>query len=154
MGKMTKATLERLQEELIKATKEREKWNLAIGEAAGVNSDWHDNAAFDHANEAYRVALAMEESLKNKLADVEIIGPRTRVDKVGIGNTVVVELNGVRQEFTLLGADDSATKSGWISYKTPVGKAIRGKKVGECVVFEVGDRSMEIKVNEIKIGEF
>jgi len=47
---MTSHAKNLLKQKLSQADSNFKKSQLAIGEAAGRESDWHDNAAFDYAN--------------------------------------------------------------------------------------------------------
>lgn len=153
---MTTETKKRLEKELEKAHNDLKESLLAIGEAAGPESDWHDNAAFDHAQMKYNLDSARANELQNKLQNIEIISPRTMTDIVEIGNTVLVHFEGMKREekFTILGLDDSATRKGWVSYLAPLGKSLIGRKEGETTSFSVGDRDQKVEIIEILPGEF
>lgn len=153
---MTSETLARLQLELQKATEAEEKAKKAIGAAAGPESDWHDNAAYDHAYMAYDVASARLRDIKVKLSNHQIITPRKETDSVDVGNTVLVKFadESENEKFTILGPDDSATRDGWISYNTPVAKSILGKREGESGEFIAGDRKHTVKIIKILPGDF
>lgn len=77
---MTEETLSRLQSELERATEAERKAKEAIGATAGPESDWHDNAAYDHANMAYDVASARLRDIRLKLNNYQIITPRKETD--------------------------------------------------------------------------
>ena len=153
---MTKATKLRLESDLDKAVAERKRWQLAIGDAAGTASDWHDNAAFDHAQAEFDVAVSRENILRDTLANPIIIEPRKETDKVDIGNIVKLQFGDrdTPEVFTLLGPNDSSTQAGWLSELTPVGKAIKGKKAGEVAEIILPDRVIKVTVLEILPGDF
>lgn len=153
---MTEETLSRLQSELEMATEAERKAKEAIGAAAGPESDWHDNAAYDHANMAYDVASARLRDIKSKLNNYQIVIPRKETDVVDIGNTVILRFadKSENEKFTILGSDDSATKNDWISHITPLAKSILGKKEGESGEFLAGDRKQTIKIVKILPGDF
>lgn len=153
---MTRETKLRLEKELERAGEDMKNSQLAIGEAAGSESDWHDNAAFDYAQMKYDVDSARVRELKVKLHDVEIISPRQETENVGIGNTIVVKFSTTDKEeqFTILGSDDSGTKKSWVSYKTPLAQSLLGKKKGEAGTFFVGQRMQKVKILEILPGDF
>ncbi len=145
---MTNITYERLLIELEKAKEHASKRNIAIGVAAGAESDWHDNAAYDFAHTQYDVAAVHLQSLQNKLFKVEIIKPRKEIEKIGIGNTVILEFIETKKQekYTILGPDDYNTRKDWISYKSPFGESLLGKKKGEIIG--------SVMVVEILSGEF
>jgi transcription elongation factor GreA len=153
---MTLATKRRLEKELDRAGEDMKNSQLAIGEAAGSESDWHDNAAFDHAQMKFDVDSARVRDLKIKLHQVEIITPRLDTTEVDIGNTVIVKFNsiGTKEKFTILGPDDSGTEKGWVSFKTPLAQSLLGKKKGEVGIFLVADNKQEVEIIDILPGEF
>lgn len=152
---MTELTYKRLLKELAKAKDEESKAIKAIGTAAGAETDWHDNAAYDHAQMQYELALSRFRSLKAKVENYKIIEPRQKTDIVSIGNTVVLEFDkGEKQKFTILGADDSGTKESWLSFTTPIATSILNRKVGDVVKYEFDNNKQNIKIIEILPGEF
>ena len=126
----------------------------AEGFEAGPESDWHDNAAYDFAQVQHDVALAHLNGIKEKLANYQILEPREETDTVQVGNTVLVRFASMDEDekFTILGPDDSATRKDWISFATPVAKALIGGKEGEEVTLETNNA--KIKILKILKGEF
>lgn len=158
-NKMTQETKKRLEAELQKLEKQYKEAGQKLGEAFGPDCDWHDNFDADAATEEYKRIGFLESQTRAKLEDVEIIKPRTATNAVNIGNTVLVKLGNSAQEirFTILGPDDAGTgrDRGWISYETPVGKALLGMKKGEIKEFELGQGTKQtVEVKEILRGEF
>jgi transcription elongation GreA/GreB family factor len=153
---MTNATYERLLKELEKAKDDESKAHKAIGAAAGAETDWHDNAAFDYAQMQYDFALSKLRMLKEKLANYKIIEPRQETDVVQIGNAVILEFidDKKTQKFTILGQDDSGTKESWLSYTTPIATSVLNKSKDEIGEFEAGNQKQQIKIIEILPGEF
>jgi transcription elongation factor GreA len=154
---MTEATRIRLTEELAKAEVAVTKAGISMGEAAGTNCDWHDNSLYDNAVMDYKIKGERETRLRRSLENVAIINPREKTDDVGIGNTVVVRLTDSDQDetFTILGEYDSDMKLGKLSYKTPIGQAIMGKKLGQTAEFSLGDNEKQgVTIMEIRKGEF
>jgi transcription elongation factor GreA len=69
---------------------------------------------------------------------------------VGIGSVVVVLVNGKEKELTILGTQQADPLSGKISYHSPVGAAIIGKRPGEKAVVEVNGKKIDYKIITIK----
>src|SRR5579864_4634664 len=95
---MTAITYNRLLTEFKKAKEHVAKRNIAIGAAAGPESDWHDNAAYDFAHTQYDVAAVNLQNLTDKLIQVKIIEPRQKIDIVELGNTVIIEFEGGKKQ--------------------------------------------------------
>jgi transcription elongation factor GreA len=73
--------------------------------------------------------------LENILKNAIIIKPppKEKQDKVNLGATVLVEVDGRLDEFTIVGSLEANPSVGKISNQSPVVKALLGKKVGEVV---------------------
>ena len=154
---MTALTKSELEEALDQAQKGVDQARLAIGEAAGRESDWHDNAAFDYANMEHDLKSANVANLMKKLHDVEIIIPRQQTDRVGVGNTVVVKFEGEQDEetFTVLGPDDAGRKPGWLSYLSPLGKSLIGRVEGDKTEYsQSGENEQKVLLIKILPGDF
>ncbi|MGB9743459.1 MAG: GreA/GreB family elongation factor [Minisyncoccales bacterium] len=91
--------------------------------------------------------LAFEEDmsfLEARLMDLETIIKNAEIIKlppknlrnkiVTLGATVVVEADGQKDEFVLVGPLEANPASGWISIESPVGKSLLGHKVGDEVI--------------------
>jgi transcription elongation factor GreB len=76
------------------------------------------------------------------------VDPKTvSSDRVEFGATVTIEdEEGRRRTYQIVGVEEVDAKEGRISSKSPVGKALMNKKVGDIVVVErpIGDLEMEL----------
>jgi len=153
---MTEFTFRSLQEEIRRATSERDQSLLDIGEAAGSESNWHDNAAFDHANMKHDLDSSRLSTLQSKIRDVQFIEPRKKTDRIEIGNKVIVKFEGEEENesFVILGPDDSGKQTGWISFISPLGGSLMGKKGGDAVSYMIGKQEQKIKIIQILPGDF
>jgi transcription elongation factor GreA len=74
----------------------------------------------------------LEYILKNK----EMIKPPAKDvrEMIGLGSTVLVDVEGQKDEFTLVGSLEADPSLGKISNESPVGRALMGHKIGDAVV--------------------
>lgn len=74
--------------------------------------------------------------IKNILEHHEIIKnpPKEKQSVVGIGAKVKIDVDGQKDEFTIVGTLEANPALRKISNESPVGKALLGKKVGDQVV--------------------
>jgi transcription elongation GreA/GreB family factor len=154
---MTAYTKSELEKALKQAKTDLSKAQLAIGEAAGRESDWHDNAAFDFANMNFDLQSAKVANLAGKLRSVEIISPRKQTETIEVGNTVIVKFEGEteNEKFTILGADDSGRKPGWLSCYSPLGKNLLGKKEQDLAEYSLeADKKQKVKIIKVLPGDF
>ncbi len=114
-------------------------------------SDTQNNAEYDDAkNEQAFVEgriLTLETMIKNAI----IISPRGASSQVQVGSTVtVVDPEGERQQFTIVGSAEASPGEGKISNESPIGKALLGKRIGEEV--EVTIPAGRVKLTVVEIG--
>lgn len=60
--------------------------------------------------------------------------PKDKRDIIDLGATVLVEVDGQKDEFTIVGSLEANPSLGKISNESPVGKALLSRKVGEEVI--------------------
>ena len=74
--------------------------------------------------------------LENIFKNVELIKSpkKEKQNTVGLGATVLVEVDGQKDEFILVGSLEANPSIGKISNESPVGKALLGHKAGEGVI--------------------
>jgi len=90
--------------------------------------------------------------LEGRISAFEVVPPRSIVDgRVRFGDrVVVVDPEGTRHTYTIVGADEADPASGQISWISPLGKAFLGAEEGDEVVVHRprGDVTMEIEAVE------
>lgn len=130
---VTRDGLERLKLELEDLKEVRRPAIVAAIAEARSHGDLRENAAYDAAkhdqamNEK-RIA-DLEGLVRNALVLDDV--PRGDASTVRLGGTVVVEVDGDEERYTIVGAIEAKPAAGLISNESPVGKALLGKRVGE-----------------------
>ena len=86
--------------------------------------------------------------------DVRLVDPdQLKGDKVCFGSTVfVLDGDGRERSYTIVGEGESDHLPDSISFKTPVARALHGKKVGDLVVVQVPAGELELEVIGLKFG--
>jgi transcription elongation factor GreB len=112
---------------------------------AASNGDRSENADYQYGKRRLREIDRRVYFLKNRMQDAEVVDPKTiKSDKVVFGATVILENeDGEEVSYQILGEDEIDIKHKKISWKSPLAKAILGKKVGD-----------EVKVNKPTGEEF
>ncbi len=74
-------------------------------------------------------------------------------DVVGLFRKVVISnvVNGSKMEYTIVNPHEANLKEGKISIKSPIAKALVGKKAGEEVEVEVPAGKVKLKIESISI---
>jgi transcription elongation factor GreA len=153
---MTSFTKQYLLEQKKQIEQEIKEAKLAIGEGAGSESDWHDNPAFELANQQYDMASLKLAIIKEQLSNTIIIKPRMETDRINIGNTIIVKFedNNETETFTLLGPNDAILNSDWISFESPLGKELLNKKRNDKLSFCVDNHTSNVQIIQILEGQF
>lgn len=76
--------------------------------------------------------IELENILKN--TDLIRLPPKEKQSIVNLGATILVEVDGQKDEFTLVGSLEANPSLGKISNESPVGKALLGHQAGDEVL--------------------
>jgi transcription elongation factor GreB len=137
--------------ELLNVTRPKVVQGVADAAAEGDRSE---NAEYIYGRKRLREIDKRLRYLTSLIKDVQVIDPTTLHGKaVCFGATGVVQDEaGATKAYTLVGEGESNAAAGLISWKSPVGKALMGKKIGD--LFEVGTPSgtVEFEVIDIKFA--
>jgi transcription elongation factor GreA len=132
-----------LESELVRLKAERPQIIDAIEEAR-AHGDLSENAEYHAAKERQGQVEAMIADVEDKLARALVIDPSTLSgDKVVFGATVhLLDEDDKPVKYQIVGQTEADAKSGKISYNSPLGRALIGRKVEEEVEVTVpsGDR--------------
>ncbi|CAN5192285.1 transcription elongation factor GreA [soil metagenome] len=104
--------------------------------------DLSENAEYDAARNQQSMIEGRIEELEALLKKAKVLDEKkihANHDKVSIGSVVQVEIEGDKEEITLVSSAESDPTTGHISIESPLGKAMVGAKVGETVTFETPD---------------
>ncbi len=150
----TEEGLQKLKDELnYLRTKGRADIARQIAEARD-KGDLSENAEYDAAKDAQGL-------LELKIAKLEqIVGNGRVIDenkidtsKVSILSKVKIrnKKNGAVITYTIVSEEEADLKTGKISVKSPIGKGLLGKKVGETAEIDVPAGKLEFEIQEISL---
>ncbi len=119
--------------------------------AAAAEGDRSENAEYIYGKKRLRQIDKRMGYLKRHLEALEAVEPPTATDKVRFLSWVRVEDadSGDARDFRIVGADETDAKGGWISWKSPVGRALLGKAVDDDVAVETPGGRREYVVLDI-----
>lgn len=134
---------EKLQEQLKNFKAERPEIIDAIEEAR-AHGDLSENAEYHAAKERQGQVEASIADLEDKLSRAQIIDPSTLSgDKIVFGATVtLLDEDDKPIRYQIVGQAEADAKDGKISYNSPLGRALIGRKVEDEVEVTVpsGDK--------------
>ncbi len=132
-----------LQDELTRLRAERPLIIDAIEEAR-AHGDLSENAEYHAAKERQGQVEAMVSDIEDRLSRAMVIDPKTLSgDKVVFGATVtLLDEADKKIKYQLVGQTEADANNGRISYNSPLGRALIGRKVDEEVEVTVpsGDK--------------
>ncbi|GEM_PF-130645 len=119
----------------------------ALGKAIAMG-DLSENAEYDAAREEQGRLTERAKKMEEELRIARVIDPaRAAEDIVRVGSAVKVEeKGGGTSEFHILGPWDAEPDNGVISYLSPLGQGLVGKKVGETVRVPLPEGERELTV--------
>ncbi len=144
---LTKENKEALEAELKELTGPKRKEIIDALEYAKSLGDLSENAE-------YHIAREEQGKLQERISTIEhvlknaIVVDRPSDGTVDVGSTVIIQKDGESntRTFVIVGSEETDMLSGKISYKSPIGSALHGKKKGDWVTVTTpkGDMAYEI----------
>lgn len=117
--------------------------------------DLSENAEYDAAKDAQGHLEMKISKLEDIVANARILDSTTiDTSKVSIMTKVKIKnsKNGATVVYAIVAEEEADLKTGKISVKSPIGRGLLGKKVGEKASIQVPAGAMEFEVLEIASG--
>lgn len=114
--------------------------------------DLSENSEYDEAKNEQAMVEAQILELESMLKNVELIDRDVlSTDTVEIGLNIKLYDNKYKEElsYQVVGSNSADPSKGKISDESPLGKALKGKKVGDSVEVEAPGGVMSFKILEI-----
>jgi transcription elongation factor GreB len=152
---ITRAGARRMQDELVELrTKQRPKIVQDVADAA-AQGDRSENAEYIYGKKKLREIDRRIHYLTKRLETATVVGPADREgnanDRVFFGATVGVEdEDGNEVVYQIVGADEIDLALKRISYRSPLGRALLKRKIGETVVFQRPNGEAELTILSIR----
>ncbi|CAN5615458.1 transcription elongation factor GreA [soil metagenome] len=150
----TEEGLKKLKEELNHLrTKGRADIARQIAEARD-KGDLSENAEYDAAKDAQGLLELKIAKLEEVVGNARIID-ESNIDtsKVSILSTVKMKnkKNGMVVSYTIVSEEEADLKSGKISVKSPIGKGLLGRKIGDVAQVHAPAGNMEFEILDISL---
>jgi transcription elongation factor GreA len=149
---VTKEGLERLRAELQELKDVRRPAIVAALAEARSHGDLRENAGYDAAKHDQAMTEKRIADLDALLRQAVIIDDAAvaDADAVQIGSTVVVDVEGDEERYTIVGAIEAKPAAGLISNESPVGGALLGLRPGDEAVVAAPRGEMRLRVLRIE----
>jgi transcription elongation factor GreA len=153
---ITEEGLERLRAELdeLKAKRQPEAADR-IRDTREQAADPLESGEYAQALEELREVDARIAALEEMLHRVEVVETERQRGVISVGSTVKIRLDdGGRETYTLVGPAEADALSGRISHRSPLGRALIGRRQGQDVNWQSpeGPRSARILAVSAKPG--
>ena len=146
---LTQAKVDELNAQLEKIIKHTRPQAIKDVKRYAENGDFSENAEYQIAKGRLRGLNLVIDKIKDQLKDVKLIKPSKACKAIEIGHRVTIEFSGKEICFQILGPAETNPQAGIISYKSPIGAALLGKKVGATI--KIPDREAEYKILKIEV---
>ena len=147
---LTKEGFQKFQEELDWLVNvRRAEVALRLSEAEGGDED--DTLEYDAAKDEQGLVESRIKKLEMMLASALILDEQPKqLDCIDVGNHVVVQEEGFEPEtYRLVGPAEADPVKGKISFESPFGIALMGRKTGDIVTVKAPDGVFTVKVISI-----
>ena len=145
----TKEGLQKLKDELHHLkTVENKRIVKLIAEAASFG-DLKENAAYHDARDKMAFLRMRIKELEGAINEA-IIQEKTETGKIQIGSEIEILFDGKKEKYSVVAPAEANILKNKISYQSPLGQKLIGKKAGDEFDFTVGTKNVKIKVTEIK----
>lgn len=112
--------------------------------------DLSENSEYTAAKEELNFTDKRIKELEEILKHAQIASTSTNHNLVELGNTVIVESQGEKKEFTIVGDYEADPVNKKLSTSSPIGKALLGKNVGDKVEIKTPAGKTIYKIIQIK----
>ncbi len=148
---MTPACAHRLRAELKEILYKLRPEMVKTAAWAASNGDRSENADYHYAKKKIRQYDGRIRFLTKRLEDAEIVDPveqaETANGRVLFGCTVTVENEeGEERIFSIVGADEYDPARGYVSWTSPIGRALLGSTEGDLISFKTPGGLSEVEV--------
>lgn len=146
MKKITKTGLEKLRQELDYLKKDKKKELADRLQVAISYGDLSENADYQEAKEEQNSMEARINELERTIRQAVVVSDETTGDKIGIGSVLTIKSVDGQEEITIVGSEEADPLQGWISFSSPLGKNLIGKKKGDKIQVETPDGPISYEV--------
>jgi transcription elongation GreA/GreB family factor len=150
--KVSQESLEAKRKEYEDLISRRIPENKQAIQIAQEQGDLRENSEYKMARQDQEMLLALKVQIESDLAHAQIINfEETNMDTVSIGSSVKLRHCDTQkiEEYFILGAWDGNPDKNILSYKSPLGQELIGKKVGQMILRAADQRVDEWMIEAI-----
>lgn len=151
---ITPSGLQRIEEELeLLRTVHRKRVAENMREAWEDGAEVEDNIGLEYARNELAYVEGRIDELRELLASATVIDDEEiKTDEVGVGSIVMVREieTGDEWEYSIVGTFEADPGEDRISYESPVGQALMGRKVGDIITVQIPSGRVKYEIVNIR----
>ncbi len=145
----TREGLEKIKKELVELkTTETRRITKLIAEAAAFG-DLKENSAYHDARDKMSFLRMRIKELEGAINEA-VVKEKSGAGEVQIGSKIKILFGAEKQNYEVVAPTEANILKNKISYQSPLGKILIGKKAGATFNFTVGLKNVKIKILKIK----
>ncbi len=144
----TQEGLQKLKDELHELKTVKIPENIALIKYAASFGDLKENAGYHDARERKAFLLRRIEELENAINDA-VVYEKKSSDKIQIGSSIIILLDGKEGKYEMVAPGEADILKSKMSYQSPLGQQLMGKKAEEEFNYEISDKKMKVKILKI-----
>lgn len=145
---LNKDTYEKLKKELEYLETTKRKQAAEQLKRAASFGDLSENAAYNDAKDVKSFLEGKIDQLRDLLRSAKIVD-MAQASFVSIGSKVTIEADQQETKLEIVSPVEANPLAGRISYESPLGKALIGKKPGQTAQVETSNGNIKYKVKKI-----
>lgn len=114
------------------------------------NGDFSENAEYQIAKSRLRGINRAIDETEQQINHAVLIETPSDATVIHIGHTVTISTGGKETTFTILGPTETNPGRGIISYKSPIGAALLGRRIGEIIKIGAAATAVEYTIVSIR----
>jgi len=147
---ITQEGFDNLKKELQKLIDVDRPANIARLQHARSMGDLRENSEYSASKEEQGLIEGRIGELQMLIEQSEVIKTDGKSNVVGLGCEVDVEVNGKKDTYFIVGEYEADPMNKKLSQSSPIGKALKGKEIGEIVEVTVPAGKLEFKILDIR----
>ncbi len=112
--------------------------------------DLSENAEYQTAKEDQAFIEGRIQEIESMVKRAKVVEKTHATDVVSLGSTVIVDIDGDKVEYEVVGPTESDMANNKISSDSPVAKSLLGHKKGDVVTVAAPGGDVEYKILQIK----
>lgn len=149
---ITEENKKALEAELLELNGPRQKEIIAQVQYAKSLGDLSENAEYHQAREEQAKLRERVAQIEEVLKYATVVKKTASTGVVSVGATVTIQKDGEENTrvFSIVGSEETDMLAGKISYKSPIGTALMGKRTGDTVEVQTPKGPMSYVIKSVQ----